>query len=235
MDPVLHELEYLRATANCELHQCTVHDVSLLLELGVSLREVHLEGDVRLGAFSYANPGSDIRHSVVGRYCSIGDRVKIAPNTHEVSWLSGHPMMLRRSLNPQLTPPETTHVGHDVWIGSDATILRGVRVGNGAVIAAAAVVTKDVPDFAVVAGIPARVLRYRFEDHIRAAVAASQWWNYNFGAAAVSFDFSDVTFALATIADAVKVGRLKLLPSARQPIRLKGRALLDSEPRLTYY
>jgi len=64
----------------------------------------------------------------------------------------------------------------DAWIGVDAIILRGVRVGIGAVVAANAVVTKDVPNFAVVAGVPARRLKYRFPEWFQQAVLSSRWW-----------------------------------------------------------
>ena len=70
-------------------------------------------------------------------------------------------------------------LGNDVWVGAHTVILRGVNVGNGAVIAAGAVVTKDVPDYAVVAGVPARVLRYRISKEKQDEVIATRWWDYS--------------------------------------------------------
>lgn len=68
-------------------------------------------------------------------------------------------------------------IGNDVWIGSDAIILRGVRIGDGAVVGANAVVTKDVKAFEVVAGVPARHLKFRFPEEQQAAILDSAWWN----------------------------------------------------------
>ncbi|WP_269799630.1 CatB-related O-acetyltransferase [Geodermatophilus chilensis] len=69
-------------------------------------------------------------------------------------------------------------IGNDVWIGNRVTILRGVHVGDGAVLAAGAVVTRDVPPYAIVGGVPARLIRWRFPEPIREALARSQWWTW---------------------------------------------------------
>ena len=72
------------------------------------------------------------------------------------------------------------NIGNDVWIGVDAIILRGVTISNGAVVAANAVVTHDVPEFAVVAGVPAKIIKYRFPESVRDKIIKSQWWNGDF-------------------------------------------------------
>jgi carbonic anhydrase/acetyltransferase-like protein (isoleucine patch superfamily) len=69
-------------------------------------------------------------------------------------------------------------IGHDVWVGVDALILSGVTIGNGAVIAARSVVTKDVPPYAIVAGSPARVVKYRFDEDTIAVLLAIAWWDW---------------------------------------------------------
>lgn len=71
------------------------------------------------------------------------------------------------------------HIGHDVWIGCNATILRGVTVGCGAVIGANALVNKDVPPYAIVGGVPARIIKYRFEKEIIEKLMTLEWWNWN--------------------------------------------------------
>lgn len=73
---------------------------------------------------------------------------------------------------------DPTEVGNDVWLGRNAIILPGVRVGNGAIVGAGAIVTKDVPDYAVVVGNPARVIRYRFEPEAIELFNTAQWWNW---------------------------------------------------------
>lgn len=74
--------------------------------------------------------------------------------------------------------PRDTVVGHDVWIGMEALVMPGVRIGHGAVVAARAVVTRDVPDYAVVAGNPARVVRRRFPEAEAARLVALAWWDW---------------------------------------------------------
>ena len=120
----------------------------------------------------------------VGAFCSIGPQVKVhGGGEHRTDRASTFP------LNAMLFDPQKrnrfddvdsgpTVIGNDVWIGMGATVLAGVRVGDGAVIGARAVVTKDVPDFAVVAGNPARVLRQRFEADVRERLAAVRWWDW---------------------------------------------------------
>ncbi len=70
-------------------------------------------------------------------------------------------------------------VGHDVWIGHNATLLPGVTVGNGAVIAAGAVVTRDVGPYAIVAGVPAKKIKMRFEPGLIGAIEAVKWWDWD--------------------------------------------------------
>lgn len=69
-------------------------------------------------------------------------------------------------------------IGHDVWIAADSIIRRGIKIGNGAIIGANSFVNKDVEDFAIVAGNPAKFIRYRFSEEKRKAITASGWWNY---------------------------------------------------------
>lgn len=75
-------------------------------------------------------------------------------------------------------PDETVRVGHDVWIGCGAIILSGLHIGSGAVVGAGAVVTKDVPPYGVVAGVPARIIRYRFADDISNRLLKLHWWEW---------------------------------------------------------
>ena len=71
-------------------------------------------------------------------------------------------------------------VGNDVWIGTNALILDGITVGDGAVVAAGAVVTKDIPPYAIVGGVPARIIRYRFDEKTIAALLKIRWWDWSF-------------------------------------------------------
>lgn len=137
-----------------------------------------------LGDFSYVGPHSWLVAASVGKFCSVAPNCKIGLAAHSVNFLStspifteakngtGHSWTKKNFFNPSLP----VSVGNDVWIGERALILGGVNVGNGAVIGAGAVVTKDVPAYAVVAGVPARLIRYRFPAEKIAALEKERWW-----------------------------------------------------------
>lgn len=107
--------------------------------------------------------------------------------THPLNWLSTHPAFYstRRQANISFTENDlfldqkSIEIGHDVWVGARVMILDGCKIGNGAVIAAGAVVVKDVPAYAVVGGVPARIIKYRFEPDVIDFIQKMQWWNLN--------------------------------------------------------
>ena len=68
------------------------------------------------------------------------------------------------------------NIGSDVWIGAEAIIMDGVTIGNGAIVAAGAVVTKDVPDYGIVGGVPAKLIKYRFNEAQKKALISTEWW-----------------------------------------------------------
>ena len=143
-----------------------------------------------IGCHSYMNDGGYMRGDVfIGRYCSIGRRVSIAAAEHPVSGASSHLLFFEgkgRDYDESekellgVRPPRARHtiIGNDVWIGDGAVILPGVRIGNGAVVGANAVVTRDVPDYAIVGGLPARLIRYRFPEDVIQRLLATHWWDY---------------------------------------------------------
>lgn len=163
-----------------------------------SLKWMNVQHSLRLGAFSYAVSGFYFGCRI-GRYCSFGEQVQIGRHPHAMHWVTTSPFLytnyqdvLDLDLPPdvELTPHKDfkrstrpvaarlTTIGNDVWIGHGAFVLPGVTIGDGAVIAAMAVVTKDVPPYAVVAGSPARVVKMRFAEAHVAALSASRWWEF---------------------------------------------------------
>ena len=126
---------------------------------------------VQIGRYSYVSRNSLIQNTEIGCFCSIADNCNIGLPSHPLDFVSTSPVFLNTSnyLNKNFAKFEyndcpTTYIGNDVWIGSGAKIKSGVKVGNGSVIAAGAIVTKDVPAYAIVAGIPARIIRFRFNE-----------------------------------------------------------------------
>jgi acetyltransferase-like isoleucine patch superfamily enzyme len=121
--------------------------------------------------------------TVFGNYCSIAQGVKIFRANHPTAYFTMHPLFYNPIMGyvktDALERPELV-IGHDVWIGANVIILPGCcKVGNGAVIGAGSVVTKDIPAYAIAVGNPAKVIKMRFSDDIIAQLEATQWWNWN--------------------------------------------------------
>lgn len=116
----------------------------------------------------------------IGRYCSIGARTHWITGMHPLENISTSPLFYERYYCAKAPIPKKINltIGNDVWIGSDVLILPKCKnIGNGAVIGAGSIVTKDVPAYAIVAGNPARIIRYRFKCNEIEALEQSQWWN----------------------------------------------------------
>ncbi|MDM8348425.1 CatB-related O-acetyltransferase [Pseudomonas sp. sp1636] len=153
----------------------------LLLEEGVSLGLVKMDFRfLSIGAMSYIRSSAELLNvSRIGRFCSIGSGVILGQDRagHPLDWVSSHPFQHARAelqYDAQLPPLE---VGHDVWIGREAMLLEGIVVGTGAVVAARALVTRDVPPYAIVAGTPAKIIRYRHAEAVIRGLLDSAWWN----------------------------------------------------------
>ncbi len=138
---------------------------------------------VTAGAYSYGEgliPASFPPGVTIGRYVSIATGAQILIRNHPLNFLSLHPFFFNHNLGwikKDPVPFGKLEIGHDSWIGFRAIITPGCkRIGIGAVIGAGAVVTKDVPDYAVVAGNPAKVIRDRFDEETRAVLLKSKWW-----------------------------------------------------------
>jgi virginiamycin A acetyltransferase len=123
---------------------------------------------------------------VIGKFCSIAAETRFIMNggNHPVTWLTTYPFPIFghgwEAAMPASWPSKgDTVIGNDVWIGYGAVILPGVKVGNGAIIATASVVTRDVPAYAIVGGNPATILRHRFEPSIIARLETLRWWDWD--------------------------------------------------------
>ena len=120
----------------------------------------------------------------VGNYCSISGGVKILlGGNHRADWVTTYPFSVFRKSAKHIKGHPVSRgdvvIGHDVWIGLDAIVLSGVNIGNGAIVGASAVVSRDVPAYTIVAGNPARVIRQRFSDEDITILQALKWWYWN--------------------------------------------------------
>ncbi|ONG50029.1 chloramphenicol acetyltransferase [Pseudoroseomonas deserti] len=140
-----------------------------------------------MGDYAYVVNDSDIIYTTIGPFCSIAAHVRINPGNHPLDRVALNHFTYRASayglgedeagfFDWRRASPVV--LGADTWVGHGAIVLPGVTTGVGAAIGAGAVVTKDVPDFAIVVGNPARILRYRFPAEIRACLKRIAWWGW---------------------------------------------------------
>lgn len=150
------------------------------------LRDEH---DVEVGRYTYGPvlvPGVLPRGSSVGNYCSIGPELSVYRRDHPAERVVMHPLFYNHvfGLVEQDTIPlnqdNPLEIGNDTWIGGRVTILRGCRkIGNGAVVAAGSIVSKDVAPYSIVGGVPAKLIRMRFPPELITRIEESQWWLHN--------------------------------------------------------
>ena len=126
----------------------------------------------------------------IGDYCTIANDTMFNPVGHPINWLSVHPFQYWKKCDPRLygdmvnenaihhnEQPKNIEIGNDVWIGERAVVMGGVNIGDGAIVAFGAIVTKDVPPYAIVGGVPAKVLKYRFPQEIISELLELKWWD----------------------------------------------------------
>lgn len=124
---------------------------------------------------------------IIGKFCAIGRGVEFLMNgaNHRMNAVTTYPFSIMRHGWEKVTPTLAdlpfkgdTIVGNDVWIGQNVTVLPGVKIGDGAIIAANAVVARDIPPYSIAGGNPARVFRQRFEDELIEFLLELKWWNW---------------------------------------------------------
>jgi len=137
--------------------------------------------DLTVGRYSYLNVGCSVRGQVsIGHFCAIGRDVTLQARNHQTDRPSQQRILYDAVLDePAGFESAPIEIGHDVWIASGATVLPGVTVGTGAVIGAGAVVTDDVAPYAVVGGVPAERIRWRFPERVRERLLDTEWWHWD--------------------------------------------------------
>jgi virginiamycin A acetyltransferase len=170
---------------------CTINADTLArqvtLEDHVTLEKGSYIGAKKIGRYSFIGLNSYVDKSTesIGRFCSIAMSAKISMKNHPMDWISSHPFTYHKSYGfvhdnftiPGLTDKKTK-IGHDVWIGTNVTILAGVTIGNGAILGANSLVTKDVEPYSIVSGSPAQHIRFRFDPDTVRRINDSAWWNW---------------------------------------------------------
>ncbi len=142
--------------------------------------------NVSIGDYSFMKQNVFMSNVSIGKFCCIADGLTVGLNEHPFREFSSYrmngitsPFYNKVQHGGGVFVPPPTIVGNDVWIGQDVVIKGGVKIGNGAVIGARSVVTKDIPPYAVAAGAPAKVIKYRFEQEKMDLLQKLQWWNWD--------------------------------------------------------
>lgn len=137
-----------------------------------------------IGAYSYVGPGSRVIHANIGKFCSISDAI-IGMGSHPLTNIATSSLFTEKRNGTGYSWVKRSHfdefktinIGNDVWIGTRAIIMGGVNIGNGTVVGAGAIVTHDVPPYAIVAGVPAKIIRYRFPQEVIDKLEEAKWWD----------------------------------------------------------
>lgn len=139
---------------------------------------------VEIGDYSYiSGPRAYVEAAIIGKFCSIARQTTIGVSDHDYRLVTTHPIiidpsygMVDNSIRKAQKPAPI--IGHDVWVGMSSFIMRGVRIGDGAVVAANSVVTRDVAPYSIVGGNPARHIKFRFSQDIVEALLEIRWWDW---------------------------------------------------------
>lgn len=141
---------------------------------------------VSLGDYSYIAKNSNIANCNIGKFCSIGPNFCCGLGIHPTNGISTAPMFYSTAKQNGMTlcheekaaESKQTVIGNDVFVGTNVTVLDGVKISDGAVIGAGAVVVNDIPPYAVAVGVPAKVVKYRFDEKTIELLLKKQWWNW---------------------------------------------------------
>jgi acetyltransferase-like isoleucine patch superfamily enzyme len=159
------------------------------VKLGESViirKDVIIQSGIKIGAYTFINDYTRIDNNTlsIGKFCSISHNVKIGMGPHPLTYLSTSPILyaknrgyVKKNLYDEYQDKGYTIIKNDVLIGANSIILAGVTIENGAVVAAGSVVTKNVPAYAIVAGNPAKIIKYRFDKDTIKKLEKIEWWN----------------------------------------------------------
>ena len=185
---------YRRYKRYRDLKKITGNNIQLPLEYDI--RNSNFGSNIYLGNkvsltdsfindYSYINKETEVRNTKIGKFCSIGPNVKIVLGSHPVDFISTSPMFYSNKKNFKtfaddiyITEIKGVSIGHDVWIAEGVLIPGGISIGNGAVITARAVVTKDVEPYSIVGGVPAKHIKFRFKQDVIEEIEKSKWWDW---------------------------------------------------------
>lgn len=195
----------------------------LTFEQPVRLRNTEVYVANHIGCYSDIRGGVIRSCKSIGRFCSFAPGVTIGMGQHPTNYLSTHNFQYEESWAfnsfwdeaiefetkkaprpPRKRPPT---IGNDVWLGNNVTVQQDVTIGDGAIVASGSVVTKNVPPYAIVGGVPAKLIRFRFEDNTIERLMSIQWWNYTLNSLR-DIEFDNIEVALQQLEERKEQGLL---------------------------
>jgi len=138
---------------------------------------VYIYENAVIGNYNYFSPYSIVNNAHIGNYCSIGPNCMIGLGEHDLHAISTNTRISNGYGNMNLFELKNTVIENDVWLGASCVVKQGVKISNGAVVGANAVVTHDVPPYAIVVGVPAKIIAYRFDKDKIDEIMQSNWYN----------------------------------------------------------
>ena len=193
----------LNKFTDCNISLKSKIDNKVSLSQNVVINEgVSLRGDVKIGKGTFVNGPSVIGAAenapiTIGSFCSIAGFVYIVSGNHNIKFPTSYQIstgIYAAIFKNNIGKSGAINIGNDVWIGTHAVILSGVTIGNGAVVAAGSVVTKDVPPYAVVGGAPAKIIKLRFKDSSIQELEDLKWWDWEYDEIKKNKDFFKTEF-----------------------------------------
>lgn len=168
------KIGYMSNATNCKfgLYNTIYNEVSL--------------SNVSLGDFTYIAGNTNISRTTIGKFCSIGPDCKVGLGKHpSKDFVSTHPIFFSTLRQAQVSFADRNYfeefadikIGNDVWLGANIIVVDGVNIGDGAIVAAGSVVTKDIPPYAIIGGVPAKIIKYRFEQEEIKRLLEMRWWD----------------------------------------------------------
>lgn len=146
--------------------------------------------EVELGNFTYIAENTSISKTSIGKFCSIGPNCKIGLGKHPSNtFVSTHPIFFSTLKQAQISFADKSYfeefenitIGNDVWLGANVIVIDGVNISDGVIVAASSVVTKDIPPYAIVGGVPAKIIKYRFKEDEIVNLLKIKWWDMDVG------------------------------------------------------
>jgi acetyltransferase-like isoleucine patch superfamily enzyme len=170
------KIGYMSRIVNCEFGLFnTIYDY-------VNLTQVTLKD------FTYIMDNCSIAKTEIGKFCSIGPGCNIGLGKHPSdTFISTHPIFFSNQEQCQVSFADKSyfneygdiHINNDVWLGANVTVVDGITIGNGAIVATGSVVTKDIPPYAIVGGVPAKIIKYRFSQDEIYRLLDLKWWDFD--------------------------------------------------------